>query len=1586
MYLPSILELEMRYMTSAKQDPFYSKKRSTNDKEERKISTNQWWKEVQHRGLFISEPVLNDLFPDGPSPVSVHVLHALLQKLSLFKNLDHSNKASSRIRNKRLMQWIQSVLKNIVIPSGSNWYDVGIDLNSEDDTVYWKTVGLKEREVYDEKLNCYLLTNKTQGRKIILNQTELLLYIDKTGKGRGAKKRAKQSDFAQFLRSQNISIGIFTNGYDFILIYAGADRDAWMVWDAEAWFEFTELSEQMCSSFFNLVSARENRIDLLEIVERSQQRQAELSTTLGEQVRDAIEIFLEGHTGNVISSQILIESVLGEPWDGKTLPPSKLNPIYQAAIRIINRLIIIFFAEARQLFPVNDSLYHNSYSLDQLFINLKEAEKEVENELDSQFHSWRRVQGLFSLVYSGIHCEDLNFPAYGGELFQPGDSKSNDVILRVISVFESENWEISDLELLQILGKLKETKLSSGELKGTKVLVDFLKLDTEYIGMIYEGVLDYQLRCVSKDDKEMVVIEKNREKCFISAIQIEKYQDDQKLHKRIKKTLDLKEKKKKKSLQISEDTHRLPQNIKRTIKQRINQILQPYMPIKIDTYPVGRLYIAKWDGLRKGSGSFYTRPGLTIPIIERSLDSLIYQNGEKKKGLITPEDILKLKIIDPAMGSGSFLIGCIRYLTQKMYESLNKHGRIRRKGNEILIILTQEDSGTKEEVIIIPDDGTLDGKNNILTHIRPSIVNSCIYGVDSNPHAVELAKIGIWMTILDKHQPLKFLNHKLKVGNSLVGIWLAQLYDYPIKSFRRKIEKHDKPVHFKNYNKRVNSVIRQEKKLAEEILKSVNIRLKSGQKKIDETDNEDLLSISQRYNSLTENLRSLKIGSLEAEDNLRVNYSEIIEMPIYKKLKLACDWWISLWFLSIIDEDIENSRNKEDFKKSLKSPTHLLHLNDLREKLREKSKENNENGRDDLERINEVVQTIRPFHWELEFPDVFLHQNPGFDLVIGNPPWKPYKAISGDFFTKYDNIFESLGKQEKLSMQRELYRSDPRIEEEWLKYSEHFSFFKNYKKENVDQPSNKNRRLNLNVKGESVILRSPAFFENQYKADTNLYKLFLERFYHLTKNKGKVGIILPSGIYADEGSQDLRKMLFDLNKWKLLFSFRNRLGIFPIGSNIRFAVCIFEKGGKTKKIATAFLRENISDLNSKFEESNYVFFQSKLDIQAFSPEYLRFLEITNKRDLEILRKLREKNVLVESDYKGEWEVKYKREFDATGDSDKFIEAASLHKLAEKFSSTKILNTYGIIKNIKTSEIYLPILKGKDITIGKVRFKEHTNNRQSLQSHSWFLPPNLKCYYMKYEDAHRRTGKKDLKIAFRNNARSSDSRSMITAIVPNYPTVNSLPVVNQQFLNEETLLIGMFLQSFVYDYYLRKCISGANVNLFIFKRTILPPLANVKCKEKILPLAANLNLNAPIFCTFWKKHASMLGVPIKYWALTEHEQLRLQVILNAVSAYCYSMSLEDFSYILRSDQDNVTGFFKVGKKKKEKDVPPHVYIKAYKDLKEQGISTFLSSEYQLPQEIGRLLGPRFLDWQIDMTEQDAWNKCESYVTEFDAIFK
>ena len=1236
-----------------------------------------------------------------------------------------------------------------------------------------------------------------------------------------------------------------------------------------------------------------------------------------------------------------------------TLQPQQLEPIYQAAIRMINRLIIILYAEARHLFPVNDLLYRNSYSLDQLFINLIEAEKELETELDEHFHTWKRIQSLFRLVYHGFeNYEDFNFTAYSGELFQPGSINSEDPILRVISVFESNDWKISDLELLQILYKLMTTKISSGEMKGTTALVDFLQLDTEYIGMIYEGIIYYQLKHVSENDNGVLVLKKKSETYFFPINQIEQLNDKQIL-KRLSKVLGKGRKKKKQTEKENETNQAFHQsNHENSFQQRVAQILIDHPHVEIKIYPVGRLYLTTLGGLRKGSAAYYTPPRLVAPVVEKALAPLTYTTQDNQPILKSPEALLELKIIDPAMGSGSFLIGCIRHLTQKIYESLVEYGRIRREGGEIKIQLKSSLFIGDGRTLSVTDDGTLDGRNNILSIIRPLVVNSCIYGVDKNSHAVELAKVAIWLTTLDNKQPFKFLNHKLKVGNSLISAWLQQLNEYPINSFDRElgITKH-KGIYLKD--KGETQAIKQEKKYAQQILRGVKHSLTEGKTSLPFGKKmvPNLFMIRERHSLLTNFIHLKKSGRMD-EETLRKQYQKIRESREFEQIKLAYDWWISLWFLPITSKDIETvekSVGGQGFERSLKSPKNVLHLDSLNEIL----------NSEDLYRIEGIVQTIHPFHWELEFPDVFLQENPGFDLIIGNPPWEEYRSNSNAFFTNYDNTYSSLKEQEKSALQRKLYESDSEIEKQWLKYEEQHTFFRHYSKKNLDESSLVKQGTVYRNDEEDLYIPVVPYYKNQYIGSPKLYKLFLERSYHLSRESGRVALILPLGTYSDEGTKDLRKLLFEKTKWEILFVFSNKLQIFPTSAIVKFAICIYEKGKETKEIATSFLRENIRDLGMDFDNCDYIFHQTKSNIQEFAPDTLRFFEITRKQDYTIMQKLRKHNVLVESNHQGVWRIGYKLELNSKHNS-KLIPAKTLLRELDGFIDNETLNTFGIIQDIRNSQIYLPVMKGKSITIGRIKHKTNDTNKV------------LSSTYMKYEDAKTRIGEHSIKLGFRVITTSSSRRTMISAIIPNFPGKNSIPIATLDTLNENILLISTFFQSFVYDYYLRKSLAGRNLTASIFKETLLPRRTSIESEKDILKLAANLNLNAPIFCKYWKEQQLMLGPPIKYWALTDHERLRLRVILNAVSAHYYSLSAVEYEYILRNDPSDIIGFFKIYEEEKEEDrLFPQLCVKAYHELKKLGLSNFLQSNWQLPSEIQESLGPRFLDWQTAMTEQDGF---------------
>ncbi len=152
----------------------------------------------------------------------------------------------------------------------------------------------------------------------------------------------------------------------------------------------------------------------------------------------------------------------------------------------------------------------------------------------------------------------------------------------------------------------------------------------------------------------------------------------------------------------------------------------------IQVIPKGQFYFKNWAGTKKGTGTYYTPPELTNFIVKTAIEPLL---KDKK-----PDEILEIAILDPAMGSGAFLVSATLYLTKKYQEACRSVG------------LNESELPCLDEVAV-----------------RRLIVQNCIHGVDLNPLAVELAKVSLWLLTMSKNQPLTFLDANLKVGNSLIG-------------------------------------------------------------------------------------------------------------------------------------------------------------------------------------------------------------------------------------------------------------------------------------------------------------------------------------------------------------------------------------------------------------------------------------------------------------------------------------------------------------------------------------------------------------------------------------------------------------------------------------------------------------------------------------------------------------------------------------------------------------------------------------------------------------------------------------------------
>ena len=310
-------------------------------------------------------------------------------------------------------------------------------------------------------------------------------------------------------------------------------------------------------------------------------------------------------------------------------------------------------------------------------------------------------------------------------------------------------------------------------------------------------------------------------------------------------------------------------------------------------YPEGAVYLLTDKGERKATGSYYTPDYIVRYIVENTLGPLC----EGK----TVDEILSLKILDPATGSGHFLVGVVDYLAEEL--------------------ITHPDAAHMTETA---------SEETELAYWRRRVVESCVYGVDLNPMAVELAKLSLWLHTVAKGEPLSFLDHHIRCGNSLIGTKIENLPNLPeLKKSRRKTgeSQTELPMPFPFT---------------------------------------DTVATAIGHYLLIEETESRTADQIHAKE-----HQLDIAQTMLRLHKGVANLWTSVYF----GNDVSRS-------------TYHQALNALRSRDSD-ALENLPSYR----RGQEVATEKRFFHWEIEFPEVFRDKfgrekdNPGFDAVIGNPPY-----------------------------------------------------------------------------------------------------------------------------------------------------------------------------------------------------------------------------------------------------------------------------------------------------------------------------------------------------------------------------------------------------------------------------------------------------------------------------------------------------------------------------------------------------------------------------------------------------------------------
>jgi hypothetical protein len=925
--------------------------------------------------------------------------------------------------------------------------------------------------------------------------------------------------------------------------------------------------------------------------------------------------------------------------------------------------------------------------------------------------------------------------------------------------------------------------------------------------------------------------------------------------------------------------------------------------------PPGERYLIRWSGTRKGSGTFYTRPALTEPLIRETLRPLCFEaDGTPKR----PEAILSLRVLDPAMGSASFLVGALRYLTHALYDSLIHHRFREDRPDRVILTLPfgLRAVGSPGESLppVHPDDA--DAEPKLKRRLKRFVVERCIYGVDINPLAVELAKLAVWVETLDPDLPFGFLDHKLRCGNGLVGCWLDRVDDYPILAWDREGGDGKAGVETK--------ALKEAFKAAKEAMAE---QLFSGASWVMAPDHKAPEEVLPAARKALGELHDIPIHDV---DRQRETWKALDADPALLALRQALDRWCALFFWPGVDAG-----------QSLK-PEALPMPGTWRDRAFAST-------------VQGLATRHRFFHWELAFPEVFTGPESGFDVVLGNPPWEVSKPISNEFFTVFDPIFRTYKKNKADEVRARLFTTHLGLESQWNSYVAGFKAMTGWVS-SVADPFDTNvgkgkDAVKLVARWSAQRAKHPRFsdpkhpFRLQGSADLNTYKLFLEQARGILRMGGRLGFVVPSGLYTDAGCKDLRQTFLEKDSWELLFGFENRREIFKIHRSFKFVATVLSKGVPVlnKPLQAAFMRLDTGELEEPLAHTLPV---TPTQVGRFSPSTLSFMEFRSPKDLALAEKLYSQRPLL-----GDLGLSYSTEFHMANDAKLW-----------KGSGRRDLEAVGLlVPGEDTRDIrvrfrvwqggYVPLAEGKHFWQFNPFYlgNDTENGLKKFLDGQKFIPREAlrqvaEDQWTKAKEAADKKGEPFNKsildfmdwvrprLVFRNIARSTDQRSYIASLIP--PMAHGDPCPDFGLFHLAKGELSGLVNSFCVDWLIRRKVS-AHLSKFYIASLPIPSIP--------------IQLQDALSDRAWRL-MGIEGAPVS--DLTS--RLRLRVEMDTLVAHAYDLTEEDFAHILIDSACGAVGFGKVDERLPELHRQPQLTLDAYRQLLDKGLDRFLQDGAEIPE--------------------------------------
>lgn len=896
-----------------------------------------------------------------------------------------------------------------------------------------------------------------------------------------------------------------------------------------------------------------------DLTEAARLTQSAVTKKLRLQARQSIEGFLQELLDRPDNNAIR------EEWPDTALLATTL---WREGLVLVYRLLFVFKLEssadpARAFSFAATSLWRNTYSPNTALAPL--VRKVLDQGADTGNFLEGGLRTLWRMFAEGMSSIELEVKALGGMLFGEGTTP----------LLDRMHW--GERAVARLLDALLWTP-GSGKVERERV--HYGALDVEDLGRVYEALLELEPgittepMCRLRRAKLEVVVPVAQGAPYRTAdpvveLDIEDEDDDG---------------------DDDSDIEETPKRRGKGSKDNKTKV------VFIEEIPASRFFLRVGLG-RKASGSYYTPHPFVRFLVQETLGPQLEERSPKEDP--QPGRILALKVLDPAMGSGHFLVEACRYLGEALYEACRLCDELavqaeeqagKASDEETRDLLLERAAKLRKRVEELPDpddelvaylpshatEGVESGLSQRKAEAlcRRLVAVHCLYGVDKNPLAVELAKLSLWLESFAEGLPLTFMDHRLICGDSLTGPFFEHLLCFP----------------------------RGGEQLEDLFGKGLTERLK-----------ETLAAALVQVRHL-----EASVGKDVADLETKRAAKERLDTALRPLITLAAAWSGGVMLGDTCDDTgyqtlAEAVANDEDYTTVVVSRPQLQAM------------------------ISVGAQSI-PF--ELVFPEVYHSHDlrlSGFDAVIGNPPWDRLRPFEKEYFAGFDiRILDAKNAQGR-AVAVKMLLSDAEVQRGFEAYKEDFQ-----------QVGRAHRVLYPKAQVEINDITAG-------RGNADAYIIFGLRCVRCARDSGAVGLVLPSAFHSNEGATGLRQEFLRRADLRCCFSFENRRKLFEIDSRFKFAVVVLTvKRSRLDSVSSPFLvRFYLHDPAWLFTQQAALSYDLPF-VEATGGAHLSFVELQTLEDLKVARACHESGCTF-GDACTEASVRFSVQADVTRDSDRFVD-------------------------------------------------------------------------------------------------------------------------------------------------------------------------------------------------------------------------------------------------------------------------------------------------------------------------------------------